>query len=232
MLRGKRLLAATGNAGKAKEIAQILDGMAIEIFCLGDLAALWREETLGGLPPLGESGEEAAAEIRRRYARLETAMAETGNTFAENALLKARGAARFTGWPALADDSGLEVDYLLGAPGIFTARYAGARDAAACNQLLLRNLAGVPAEKRTAKFRTVMALVLPDGREYTTSGVCEGRIGLAPVGDGGFGYDPIFVLPEKGCTAAELTPEEKNAISHRGKALREMKNILWKVFAS
>nr|MBO2469859.1 non-canonical purine NTP pyrophosphatase [Bacillota bacterium] len=129
--------------------------------------------------------------------------------------------------PALADDSGLEVDALGGEPGVYSARYAGegASDAAN-NAKLLAALEGVPAEKRTARYRCVLALAVPGMATVTVEGVCEGLIAEQPRGTGGFGYDPLFYLPGRGKTMAELRPEEKNAISHRGQALRRLKALL------
>lgn len=149
---------------------------------------------------------------------------ETGTTFAENALIKARAAVAETGFAAVADDSGLVVDALNGEPGVYSARYAGIHgDDAANNAKLLRNMADVPAPERTARFMSVVALVRPDGTELTGTGACEGTIGFEGRGSNGFGYDPLF-LPEDtpGKTMAELTPEEKNAISHRYHALVDL----------
>lgn len=149
---------------------------------------------------------------------------ETGTTFAENALIKARAAVAETGFAAVADDSGLVVDALNGEPGVYSARYAGVHgDDAANNAKLLRNMADVPVAERTARFMSVVALVRPDGTELTGTGACEGTIGFEGRGSNGFGYDPLF-LPEDtpGKTMAELTPEEKNAISHRYHALVDL----------
>ena len=143
---------------------------------------------------------------------------ETGETFAENALLKARSVAKICGCPAVADDSGLCVDALDGAPGVYSARYAGLHgDDKANNALLLQNLRDVPKEGRTAHFVSAVAVVFPDGRELTVEGRCDGRIGFEARGAGGFGYDPLFCVGEK--SFAELTAEEKDKISHRGRAL-------------
>ncbi len=150
---------------------------------------------------------------------------ETGSTYVENALLKARTFAGVAECPALADDSGLEVDALEGAPGLHSARYRLGSDAVRY-RALLEALAGVPPAERTARFRCVAALVLPDGREFVTEGVCEGVIAEAPSGEGGFGYDPVFFLPEQGITMAELPPETKNRISHRARAAEQMREIL------
>ncbi len=152
---------------------------------------------------------------------------ETGVTFSENAILKARYYAQHTGEYCLADDSGLEVDALGGAPGVYSARYSGegATDAANNKKLLLA-LQNVPAEKRTARFRSVLALAGPDGSLLLADGTCEGVILSEPKGDGGFGYDPLFWLSEQQKTLAEMTVQQKNAISHRGNALKVLKQKL------
>lgn len=144
---------------------------------------------------------------------------ETGKTFAENAFLKADSACRATGRPAVADDSGLAVGALGGAPGIYSARYAGegAPNEARIKKLLSA-LKGVPAEKRGAQFVCAICCVFPNGDRITAQGRCQGRIAFAPKGEGGFGYDPVFLFGER--TFAELSPEEKDRVSHRGKALR------------
>ncbi|QSA96752.1 RdgB/HAM1 family non-canonical purine NTP pyrophosphatase [Methylococcus sp. EFPC2] len=150
---------------------------------------------------------------------------ETGLTFIENALIKARHAARCSGLPAIADDSGLEVDALGGAPGVRSARYAGdGAEDGANNEKLLYELAEVPDERRTARFRCVMVYLrhANDPSPLIGQGVWEGRIALEPSGGGGFGYDPIFFLPGLGVTSAELPPDEKNRLSHRGKALHAL----------
>lgn len=141
---------------------------------------------------------------------------ETGVTFAENAFIKADEACKFTGLPAIADDSGLQVDALGGEPGVYSARYApvGQRKAT-----VLQKLAGLPTEQRGAQFVSAVCCVFPNGDTVTAEGICRGHIGEAPRGEGGFGYDPIFVT-ENGRTFAELSPSEKDAISHRGRALR------------
>ncbi len=153
---------------------------------------------------------------------------ETGRTFAENARLKAVAFARASGLLTLADDSGLEVDALGGAPGIYSARYAGPRASDAdriCK--LLNALADTPPGRRTARFRCVIALARPDGTVHTVAGTCEGEIGFAPRGEHGFGYDPIFLVAGyKGRTMAELPPEEKNRISHRAKAVAAARPLL------
>lgn len=150
---------------------------------------------------------------------------ETGETFTANALIKARAVVEETGLPAIADDSGLEVDALNGEPGVHSARYAGdERDDDANNEKLMQELAGLPEEMRTARFVCVIALVTPDGHEWTVRGEMEGTITDEAHGEHGFGYDPYFI--PKGCqvTSAELEPEEKDAISHRGKALRALRH--------
>lgn len=192
------VVVATGNAGKLVEIRTILSTSAFAFTTAREL----------GAEPLD--------------------VTETGATFLENAVLKARAYCKRFGMPALADDSGLEVDALDGAPGVFSARYAGADgDDAANNAKLLRELAAVPAQGRGARFRCTMVLVWPDGRQVSASGVCRGHIALRPRGEGGFGYDPLF-LPDAvpGMTMAELTLAQKNAISHRGAALRALRQAL------
>jgi len=191
-----KLLIATHNEGKKQEYDRLLDGLAMELASLGDLGVA-------------------------------EAVEENGSSYAENALLKARGYAMATGMPTLADDSGLEVDALGGAPGILSARYAG--EGATDEQrylLLLRQLKNVPDEQRTACFRCVIALAWTDGRVEVAEGICEGRIAREPKGGHGFGYDPIFYIPEYGCTMAELPPEIKNRISHRARAASVARQIL------
>ena len=149
---------------------------------------------------------------------------ETGTCFRDNAILKAQYYSRKTGEYCLADDSGLEVDALGGAPGVYSARYAGAEASDANNnKKLLDALRNVPLSERTARFRSVLALAGPDGSLLLTDGVCEGLIQFAPQGNGGFGYDPLFYMPNQGKTLAEMTVEEKNKISHRGNALKAFK---------
>ncbi|MBI2399995.1 MAG: XTP/dITP diphosphatase [Deltaproteobacteria bacterium] len=191
-----KVVLATKNTGKAKEIGRILEGSGVEIISLEGFANV-------ELPP------------------------ETGKTMEENALLKARAAAEATGLPALADDSGLEVDYLGGAPGVYSARYSGEKATDEENwKKLLRELEGVEAEKRTARFRCALALVGFDENEYLFEGVFEGVIAEAPRGKNGFGYDPVFIPLGSGRTAAELAPDEKNRISHRANALEALKAFL------
>ncbi len=222
-----RLLVATGNPGKAQEIRDLLAGMDVDILILSNLEGLWRTENLGGLPPT-----EDPEKISERFRRLERAMTESADTFAGNAAIKARGGRDITGLPTLADDSGLVVDALGGAPGVFSARYAGGHgDDEANNRLLLANMAGISDPQRTARFVAALALALPDGREFKSEGTCEGHIGWAPKGNGGFGYDPLFILAGDRRTTAELSREEKNQISHRGKALQAMVPVLRSIFA-
>lgn len=194
----RRIVLATRNAHKVAELRAILADM------LGRLDA-----ELVGVEDYPQVGE----------------VVESGVTFAENALLKARAVAGATGLPALADDSGLAVDVLGGSPGVFSARWAGRVDAedkdAANNALLLAQLADVPDEHRGAGFVCAAALALPDGRTVVREGTVRGTVAREPRGTGGFGYDPLLVLPD-GRTLAEYTPEEKHAISHRGRAFRAL----------
>ena len=192
----KKLIFATGNAGKMKEIREILGSPDLEI-------------------------------LSQKEAGIETHAEENGTTFEENALIKARAVAEQTDALVLADDSGLEIDYLGGEPGVYSARYLGEDTPYEIkNQKILDRLEGVPEEKRPARFVCVIAAVLPDGRTFTTRGTIEGIIGWESRGEGGFGYDPIFFVPEYHCSTAELSMEQKNEISHRGKALRAMKEEL------
>lgn len=150
-----------------------------------------------------------------------------GADYTRNAILKAIEASRTSGLPALADDSGLEVDALDGRPGVMSARYGGAdiTDRQRID-LLLSELQGVPDERRTARFRCVVAIALPTGEVHTSEGVLEGRIANAPRGESGFGYDPVFLLPDRGLTLAEVSPEVKNTISHRARAVRAAADLL------
>ena len=158
-----------------------------------------------------------------REAGIEHETVEDGQTFMENALKKAREMAEISGCCALADDSGLCVDALDGGPGIYSARFSGVHgDDEANNDLLLKKLEGIPDEGRGAHYTCAVALVYPDGRALTAEGYLYGRIGYERRGTGGFGYDPLFYLPDRGCTTAELTPEGKNAISHRAEALHAL----------
>ena len=162
-----------------------------------------------------------------------TAPPETGTTFAANAILKARNAATQSGLPALADDSGLAVDALDGAPGVYSARYAGEHaDDEANRRLLIAALADVPEDARTGRFICAIALARPDGEVAVVEGVCEGRLLTAPRGTNGFGYDPLFALPDRGVTMAELSLDEKNAISHRAQALARAVPLLRRLFAT
>ncbi|SHJ39940.1 XTP/dITP diphosphatase [Desulfofundulus thermosubterraneus] len=191
-----KLVLATRNPGKVRELSQLLSPLGYEVVSL---------EQYPGMPEITEDGA----------------------TFKDNAVKKATAVARYTGQMALADDSGLEVDYLGGAPGVHSARFAGAgHDDRANNEKLLRLLAGVPPEKRTARFRCVVAVATPEGRVFTAEGICEGVIADKPRGEGGFGYDPLFYVPSYGKTFAELDPAVKNRISHRGRALVLMREIL------
>ncbi len=179
-----------------------------------------RDELQRILSPLGIRvllAEEAGIEL--------TDVDETGTTFEENALLKAESGCKESGMPCIADDSGIAVDYLDGAPGVYSARYAGEHgDDEANNQKLLNALKDVPDEERGAAYVSVVCCVYPDGKVISARGECRGRIGYTPIGNGGFGYDPYFLPEEYGYekTMAQLTADEKDAISHRGKAVREI----------
>ncbi len=190
------LVLATRNPKKIEEIKALLAGVPVRILSLRDF------------PDISET-------------------AETGATFAENAELKARAAAVATGGIALADDSGLEVDALGGQPGVYSNRFAGPEASDRDKYMhVLELLEGVPDKQRTARFRAAVAVSTPDGETVVVEGTCEGRIAREPKGEHGFGYDPIFYLPQLGRTMAELSREEKNRISHRGKALRAAKTVL------
>lgn len=192
----KKIIFATGNQGKMKEIREILADLDAEVLSLKD-------------------------------AGIETDIVEDGKTFEENAQIKAKTICEMTGEIVLADDSGLEIDYLNKEPGIYSARYMGEDTSYRIkNANLIRRLEGVPDEQRTARFVCAIAAAFPDGAVKTVRGTMEGRIGYEEKGENGFGYDPIFYLPEYGCTSAELSMEEKNKISHRGKALRAIKDEL------
>ena len=154
-----------------------------------------------------------------------TDVEETGATYEENAVLKAENGCRESGLPCIADDSGLSVDFLGGEPGVYSARYSGTHgDDEANIQKLLKKLEGVPEEKRTARFVSVVCVCFPDGRELTVDGKCEGKIGFEKHGDNGFGYDPVFMVGKK--SFAELSADEKDKISHRGNALRRLVRVL------
>ena len=192
----KRIIFATGNAGKLREICEIMEGTGVEVLSM-------------------------------KEAGISVDVVEDGTTFEENALIKAKAIATHTDAIVLADDSGLEVDYLDKAPGVYSARFMGEDTSYDIkNQAIIDKLAGVPKELRTARFVCVIAAVLPDGRSLTTRQTMEGYIGDHAEGENGFGYDPIFMLDEYGCSSAAISREEKNAISHRGKALRAMKEML------
>lgn len=193
-----RIVFATGNAGKIREIRRIMEDTGMEVVSMKD-------------------------------AGIRADIEEDGKTYEENALIKARAVAACTKDIVMADDSGLEIDYLNKEPGIYSARYLGEDTSYRIkNAKLIERLAGVPDEKRTARFVCAIAAILPDGTELTTRATIEGRIGYEEKGTNGFGYDPIFYVPEFGRTTAELTEEEKNQVSHRGKALELMKEELKK----
>ncbi len=192
----KQIVFATGNVGKVKEIRAILGDLGFEVLSMK------------------EAGIKADIE-------------EDGKTYEENALIKAREVAKYTEAIVMADDSGLEIDYLNCEPGIYSARYLGEDTSYTIkNNNLIERLKGVPDELRTARFVCAIAAVLPNGEELTTRGIIEGRIGYEEAGENGFGYDPIFYVPQFCKTTAQLSPEEKNQVSHRGKALEAMKEIL------
>ena len=175
---------------------------------------------------LGDLGAEI---LSLKEAGIQAEAEENGTTFEENAVIKAKEIMEKTGALVLADDSGLEIDALNKEPGVYSARYMGEDTSYDVkNKNLIDRLDGVPKEKRTARFVCAIAAVLPDGRELVTRQTMEGYIGWEPEGENGFGYDPIFYLDEYGCSSAAISPEQKNAISHRGKALRAMKELLKK----
>lgn len=167
---------------------------------------------------LGQMGIEV---VLQSELGIDVEVEETGVTFAENAMLKAKAVMKASGMAAIADDSGLVVDALNGEPGVYSARYGGRPTDLDRTMLLLENMKDVPEEKRTGRFVSAIACALPDGREVTAEGVCEGTILFELRGSGGFGYDPVFYVPVLGKTFAQAGAEEKNAISHRGNALRE-----------
>lgn len=165
--------------------------------------------------------------LSMKEAGVQADIVEDGKTFAENAIIKAKAVMELTGQIAMADDSGLVIDALNGEPGIYSARYMGEETSYDIkNQNLIDRLEGVPEEKRTARFVCAIACALPDGTVLTSEGTMEGIIGYESRGANGFGYDPIFYLPEYGVSSAQLTPEKKNELSHRGKALRKMREKL------
>lgn len=184
-------LIASHNKKKLNELTRILKPLGFDVVCPSDIE--------NGIPDVEENG----------------------NSFEENALIKARFGCKITGLPTVADDSGLCVDALNGAPGIYSARFAGTGDDTDNNNLLLKKLNGVPMEKRTARFVSAIACVFPDGREFTVRGTCEGKIGFEPLGDGGFGYDPLFIT-EAGCFGT-MSSEEKDSISHRHNSIEKFK---------
>ncbi len=191
-----KLVLATRNEGKVRELAHMLQGMGVELSSLADY------------PEIPE-------------------IVEDGDTFLANARKKAHAVCEITGLPALADDSGLVVEALGGAPGIHSARYAGTQgDYSANNEKLLSEMANVPDGERQAAFVCAMVLAIPGGEEYDVEGRCDGEIARDYRGAEGFGFDPLFHVPAEGKTMAELPMERKNAISHRGRALKNMKKIL------
>ena len=188
-----KIIVATGNQNKMKEIREIIKRDDIEFVSLKD---------------------EGLQDIE---------IVEDGKTFEENAVIKAKTIADITKNIVIADDSGLEVDYLDKAPGVYSARYMGEDTPYTIkNNHIIELLKDAKGEERSARFVCVIACVMPDGETFTTRGTSEGRIGYEEKGENGFGYDPIFYLPERGCTTAELPPEQKNEISHRGRALKAM----------
>nr|WP_297935324.1 XTP/dITP diphosphatase [uncultured Lachnoclostridium sp.] len=192
----KKIIFATTNQGKVKEVKMILEDLGVEVLSLKDLD-------------------------------INVDIVEDGTTFEENALIKAKTIAKLSNEIVLADDSGLEVDYLNKAPGIMSARYMGEDTSYDIkNQAIIDQLAEAKGKERSARFVCAIACAMPDGETFTTRGTIEGEIGYKIEGTEGFGYDPIFYVPEFGCTTAQLTPEQKNKVSHRGKALEEMKKIL------
>lgn len=193
----EKIIFATKNKNKMKEIREILADKDYDILSM----------------------EEAGISID---------VVEDGTTFEENALIKARAIRDYVKDAiVLADDSGLEIDYLGGAPGIYSARFEGEDTPYSIkNQILLDKLSGVPDEERTARFVCAAAAAFPDGTDQVVRGTIEGRIGYQSEGENGFGYDPIFYVPEYGCTTAQMSAEQKNAISHRGKALRMIREYL------
>ena len=191
----KKIVFATGNKDKMREIREIMADCEVEIFSM--------------------------------KAGIDVDIVENGTTFEENALIKAKAIAEHTDAIVLADDSGLEIDALNKEPGIYSARYMGEDTSYTVkNRNLIERLEGVPKEQRTARFVCAIAAVLPGGKELVTRQTMEGYIGYEPEGENGFGYDPIFFLEEYGCSSAALSREQKNAISHRGKALRAMRDML------
>lgn len=194
-----KIIFATENAGKMKEVKMILEDLGYEILSM----------------------KEAGIDID---------IVENGTTFEENAMIKAQAIAKIQKAIVLADDSGLEVDYLNKEPGIYSARYLGEDTPyEEKNKQIMKRLEGIPQEERTARFVCVIAGVMPNGKTFTARDSIEGYIGTEARGNNGFGYDPIFYVPEYGCSTAELTLEEKNKISHRGKALEKAKKLIKKL---
>jgi XTP/dITP diphosphohydrolase len=190
------VIVATQNRGKVREIKKVMKGLGFRILSLNDFSRV---------PQIKEDGK----------------------NFLENALKKARFYSRYFGRLTLADDSGLEVDVLRGRPGVYSARYAGeGASTQENNRKLLKEMEAIPLSKRGARFKCVLAVVSPEGEEVVVEGSCRGRIGFKEVGKKGFGYDPLFVLPSYGKTMAQLSVEEKNRISHRGKALRKLRKLI------
>ena len=197
----RKIIFATGNENKMKEIRMILSDLGMPILSM-------------------------------KEAGICVDVVEDGSTFEENALIKATEIAKTVeNCIVLADDSGLEIDYLNKEPGIYSARYAGENTSYDIkNNLLLSRMEGVPDEKRTARFVCAIAAAFPDGTTEVVRGTIEGRIGYEIAGENGFGYDPICYVPEYGCTTAEMNPEQKNELSHRGNALRAMRKIMEKKY--
>lgn len=195
-----RIIFATGNENKMREIREILGELGLEI-------------------------------VSMKEAGISVDIVEDGETFEENAMIKAEAVSKLCDDIVLADDSGLEVDYLDKAPGVYSARFMGEDTSYDIkNQAIIDKLEGVPKEKRTARFVCAIAAVLPSGKKISTRGTIEGMIGYEIKGENGFGYDPIFYVEELGCTTAEISPEEKNKVSHRGNALRAMRKELLSIY--
>ncbi|MFH0779213.1 MAG: RdgB/HAM1 family non-canonical purine NTP pyrophosphatase [Candidatus Eisenbacteria bacterium] len=193
-----RLVFSSGNPDKFKEVSQILSAAWLEVVPLSNFPGA----------PIPQEGTDSVK---------------------ENALIKARVARKFTGLPSIGDDTGLEVEMLDGKPGVFSSRYAGADASYEDNvKKLLEALQSFPKEQRTARFTCIVALALPDGREKLFRGYCRGHIALEPNGEGGFGYDPVFVPEGRKSTFAQLSPQMKNKMSHRGRAIRSLKRYLRK----
>lgn len=192
----RKIIFATSNPNKMREIRQIFDDPDVEILSL-------------------------------KEAGIHADIVEDGTTFEENAWIKASTVSRLTGELVLADDSGLEVDYLGKAPGVYSARFMGEETPYSVkNQFIIDQLRDAVGEERSARFVCAIAAAFPDGRKLITRGTIEGRIAYEPAGENGFGYDPIVYVPEFGMTTGEMAPEQKNAISHRGKALRQMREMI------